>query len=71
MRVEIEPSEVEVDGVAEVLSVAVAGRHPLDPLDLAVDPRCQRIGHVARGGVHHALPVRADHAGYPLDRFQP
>ena len=36
VRVEVEPSQMEVDGVAEPLSVAVPAGLPLDPLDLGV-----------------------------------
>ena len=36
VRVEVEPSQMEVDGVAEPLSVAVPAGQPLDPLDLRV-----------------------------------
>ena len=37
VRVEVEPSQMEVDGVAEPLAVAISAGLPLDPLDLGVD----------------------------------
>ena len=37
VRVEVEPSQMEVDGVAEPLAVAIPAGLPLDPLDLGVD----------------------------------
>ena len=37
--VEIEPTEVQVDRIAEVLAVSIASSHPLDPLG---------IGHIGR-----------------------
>ena len=35
-RIEVEPSQMEVDGVAEPLAVAVPAGEPLDPRDLGV-----------------------------------
>ena len=37
VRVEVEPSQMEVDGVAEPLAIAIPAALPLDPLDLGVD----------------------------------
>ena len=68
--VEIESAEVEVDGVAEVLSISVAGCHSLDPLDLAVDALCTCVRHVRGGRVDHALPEILDHPSDSLDGFE-
>jgi len=65
--VEVQATEVEVDGVAEAVTVAEASSSGLDPLDLGVEALGAGIGDAEDNGGEDAFEVTLDHAGNGLD----
>jgi len=61
---------MEVDRVAEVLSIPIGAGHLLDPLDPSVDRLGSSVRHVRRRRIDHALPVLLDHPSDSLDRLE-
>ena len=67
--VEIQATEMEVDGVPEALTVAVAAGAILHPLDAGVDPFGSGVGHSLDHCREDSFQVLPNHAGHTLDRF--
>ena len=57
MWVDIKATEMEVDGVAEALAIAVAAGPVLHPLDAGVDPFSPGVGHSLDHGSEDSFQV--------------
>ena len=66
---EVEAAEVEVDGVAEALSIAETTGGVLEPLDTGVDRFSACVSDATGEGGNDAMKLVFDHARDTLDRF--
>lgn len=69
MRVEIQTTETEVDGVSEPGFIAEAPSTHFHHLDPAVDTFCAATVSLANDGVEDILQMRLDRLGRLLDQF--
>ena len=66
-RVELESSQVEVDCVAEAVSVPETLGGAFEVLEDGVETLLPGVGHLGHDGIDDASQVGLEHPSYPLD----